>query len=322
MPLPLPAPPMTVLGVDGEPPMPGQATSAPADQRGQKLDEGSFRHFRPLLAACQDYAVTSGCRFRSEDFDGIPEYEASPSSCGSAEPLGAKRSRDSGPLLAAKLRAAPVVREFSARLRNGEDNALNEELERAHRVVMAESVRNAIAGMLKALDLFPPVPPPAGISEDDCAYEDCSAPLPVIGQRLYNDEVRRLTDATDDRPGRLEWRAASASFIVDFAEGVGVPLPPIPETQREMLRELAARTAESSPRRQPEGADIFLRGLGVGAVANGLRDEAQKFWAATGGWQGWLAVAAGGVAAVAVAALVQRGQGNREEGRREESPRR
>lgn len=307
---------MTVLGARAEPAPGGQGTADLGLAESPKLDEGSFRHFRPLLAACQDYALHSGCRFRSESFDGIPEYEGS--SASPADAVGPTRSRDSGPRLAAKLCAAPVVREFSARLRRGDDAALAEELERAHRVVMAESVRNAMMGMLKALDLFPPAPPPVGVAEDDCSYEDVTAPLPVIGQRLYNDSVRRLTDATETRPSRVEWRAATASFLVDFAEGVGVALPLVPETQREMLRELAVRVQESVPAgAQPRGGDVFLSSLGVGAVAQGLRLEAEKFWVANGGWKGALWTAAGaavvGVAAVAGAALLQRGGGGARE---------
>ena len=35
--------------------------------------------------------------------------------------------------------------------------------------------------------------------EDDCAYEDVSAPLPEIAQRLYNDHLRRRSDTIESQ---------------------------------------------------------------------------------------------------------------------------
>merc|ERR1719273_728110 len=84
------------------------------------LEESCFQRFAPLVAASRDYAQYSGCRFRSSSFDGVPTVTGINAVPGKnlgnvSEPLvvGSVRSRDSGPLLAAKLRAAPAVRGFS-----------------------------------------------------------------------------------------------------------------------------------------------------------------------------------------------------------------
>jgi len=273
------------------------------------LDEAAFKRFAPLLAASQRYASLSGCRFQNTSFRGVPrcpESTPEPTEIDSAMPL------DRGPRFAAKIEAAPLVDEFSARLRAGEPG-LVEEMERAHRIVMAESVRNAMIGMFQALEMFPPAPPPAGVEEDDCAFEDVSAPLPVIAQRLYNDQARRVSDTTGG-PGRLERRAMTAAFIVDFTDEAGVKLPPMPETQASMLKEIVERTNEfaeqkpGSDKRRHRAREAFLGALGGGAVGHRLKQEANQWWAEN--WQGvaWTvgAAIAVGAAAVATAALSAR----------------
>lgn len=244
------------------------------------LDQASFEHFAPLLEASQEYASHSGCRFRRGSFDGIPTVAATLGS----EPLrvGVARGGDSGLYLAAKIKAAPFVADFAERLRAGEAG-LVEEVERAFNIVIAESVRNAMIGMCQAMDMFPPSPAPMGVDDKDCSYEDTSVPLPIISQRLYNDQVRRLFDAYGG-PSRVEQRALTAVFITDFAEDVGVRLPEIPKTQRDMLSELAARVEEATDRQgkcEAETAsrrDAFLGALGVGAAAERLREDAKR-WA-------------------------------------------
>lgn len=225
------------------------------------------------------------------------------------------RARDPGPRLAAKLQATPAVREFTSRLR-AREAGLVEEVDRAFRIVMVESVRNAMQGMFQTLDMFPPMPPPSGVEDDDCAYEDVTAPLPVVAQRLYNDQARRISDPC----GQLHRRAMTAAFIVDFAEGVGFPLPQIPETQSSMLRELSTRVAEethsrgASPEVQSRARDAFLGSLGVGAAGERLRQEAKKWWAEN--WRGVLWAAAGaavvGAAAVAASVLAKRNEAQHE----------
>jgi len=278
------------------------------------LDKTAFKRFAPLLAASQHYASHSGCRFRSLSFHGIPRRPQN-----TAEPVevGSARSRDSGPRLAAKIEAAPLVDEFAARLHTAEPGLI-EDMERAYRIVMAESVRNAMIGMFQALEMFPPSPPPAGVEDDDCSFEDVSAPLPVIAQRLYNDQARRVSDTTGG-PGRLERRAMTAAFIVDFTDEAGVKLPPMPETQASMLKEFAERTNEFA--KQQSGSDsnghrareAFLGALGGGSVGLRLKQEANQWWAEN--WQGVAWTVAGalavGAAAMATAALSRRAEERR-----------
>lgn len=314
----------------------------PQSENEGPLDELAFQHFAPLLAACQDYASFSGCRCRRNSFRGIPGAEAAvrggntadsragssglqqvPQSDGGRGAVGAARDGDHGPRLAAKLLAAGAVGDFAIRLR-GNEASLTEELNRSFRIVMVESVRNAMLSMFQAMEMFPPDPAP-DVADDDCAYEDVSAPLPQIAQRLYNDQVRRISDTTGG-PARLEKRAMTACFIVDFADACGVALPPIPQTQQDMLKEFIEKASEAAEGKgedqQRTARQVFLNGLGAGAAAEVLRDDAQKWWS-----ENWKSVAMGvagaallglGAAlAVGAAAALQRGGNQRRD--REES---
>merc|ERR1719375_445297 len=95
--------------------------------------------------------------------------------------------------LAARLQAAPAISCFADRLRAGE-RELVEEMSRAYDVVMNESVRNAMVAAFRELGLWPPSPAPEGVADDDCDFEDLAAPIPVIAQRIYNDEAHRRRD--------------------------------------------------------------------------------------------------------------------------------
>jgi len=271
---------------------------------GGNLDQAAFRHFAPLLAASQRYACHSGCRFRSGSFDGIPRHgDASQTSM----EVGPARDRDSAPYLAAKIQAAPVVDEFAARLCAGEPG-LVEEMEHAHAIVMSESVRNAMMSMFRALDMFPPAPPPPGIDIDDCGYEDVSAPLAVIAQRLYNDEARRVCDTTGG-PARLEHRALTAAFIIDFAVAAGVKLPPMSETQQSMLTEFADRASEFEKEKpnseQPQHArEAFLRALGAGTAGQLLITDTQQWMAEHWHSLAWTTMSTVAMGTAAVVSLV------------------
>mmetsp|Transcript_66929 Transcript_66929/g.160280 ORF Transcript_66929/g.160280 Transcript_66929/m.160280 type:complete len:327 (+) Transcript_66929:83-1063(+) len=239
----------------------GDVMAVPASPKqrtdGRILDEDAFPRSRAFLHGCQGYAERSGCRFRGEDFRGICDdllvsEATSPSSKRSSRsspkaadqasaevPLvGAARAKDSGPLLTVKLQAEPALREFAARL-HSKDEGLEEELDRALRIVLAESARNAMIATFQALELWPPSPPPPGVDEEDCAYQDVSAPLPEVAQRLYNDSVRRLMDTNGVLQG-LEVRARTASFMIDFAQAIGIPLPETSGTHAELMKEFAA----------------------------------------------------------------------------------
>lgn len=205
------------------------------------LDEGAFRSFAPLVAASQDYAHHSGCRFRSSSFDGIHE---APGDAKEPPLVEEVRGKDPGPLLAAKLRAAPAVRRFATRLQAGEP-ALVEDFHRAFHVVMEESVRNSMVAAFRRLDLWPPLPAPPEVLDDDCSYEDISAPIPVLAQRTYNDELRRNREVSEDGcPNQLLRRAMTAAFLVDFAHETGTAVPPMLESQQARFEEFATRVAE------------------------------------------------------------------------------
>eukprot|EP00931_Biecheleriopsis_adriatica_P073728 TRINITY_DN47960_c0_g1_i1.p1 TRINITY_DN47960_c0_g1~~TRINITY_DN47960_c0_g1_i1.p1 ORF type:complete len:362 (-),score=81.04 TRINITY_DN47960_c0_g1_i1:44-1129(-) len=189
------------------------------------LDERAFVNFAPLLAASQEYAGLSGCRFRSDSF-----------SCLSGSPKEVKCS--------ASQWTESTVREFADRL-TARDPALLEEMEEALRIVMEESVRNAMIAAFREADLWPPEPRPEGIDDDDCRYEDLSSPVPVIAQRIWNDEVKRRqdTDSGDGRGSQFR-RAVTASYLVDFAYEVGAQLPAADERHMAMLSEFGAQMAE------------------------------------------------------------------------------
>lgn len=172
------------------------------------LDEHAFPLFAPLLSASQVYAARSGFRFRNSDFE-VQDAQ------GPDEPDAALNAAVAKQLL-------PVIHEFSERLRSG-DAALVEEFGRAYEIVMMESVRNAMAAAFSELNLWPPHPSP-DIEQDDCAFQDLSAPMPVIAQRLYNEDILRRQDAASGGGHGLGQRfreAMTASFLVDFASEIG-----------------------------------------------------------------------------------------------------
>lgn len=196
---------------------------------GRALDEESFPCFAPLLSASQAYASHSGCRFRSSDFCDLPVEDSTDvievrrTSKATDEDAEASACRR----LVAKLQAAPAVASFAKRLRAGE-RELVEEMTRAYDVVMNESVRNAMVAGFRELGLWPPSPAPTGIEDSDCDFEDLSAPIPVIAQRIYNDETHRRRDSDlfgSTVSSRHCQRATTASYLVDFVYETGVQLP-------------------------------------------------------------------------------------------------
>jgi len=204
----------------------------------------SFPVFAPFLAASQQYARHSGCRFRSSSFVGVPDKVQRRRS-GRIPVVGLERSADQGPRLAAKLEAAPAVRIFAERLRAAEP-ALLEEARAAFSLVMTEAVRNAMVAAFRRLELWPPLPAPRGVAPEDCNYQDTAAPLAVVAQRTYNDEMRRQQEqSSTGLPGHTIMQARTAAFIVDFVQEVGVMLPPMPEEQHAALKDFLERVAAS-----------------------------------------------------------------------------
>lgn len=273
------------------------------------FDHDMFHHFSPLLHACGPYAQRSGFRFLSRSFndlDGLrTRIAASPAQADDARAAEAAT-------LAAVVQAEPAVRVFSERVL-AQEPELVEELDRAFRVVMLESVRNAMISTCRALEVFaPPGPAPHSVEPTDCAFEDTSVSLEVIAQRLFNDEMRRRAgipggmDAVAPPPAahggaaeeeggegavasmrlgsRLLRRARTASFLVDFAREAGAPLPKMPEAYEAMLEEFASRAAEwAAPRglsAQTHANDVVQTALNKVGSEQGRRElwsEVQKF---------------------------------------------
>lgn len=233
-----------------------------------RLDQETFKNFWPLLDDSRDYARLSGCRFRSRSFDGIAGEELQQDVPNLWPKASTTRAHsDDTNLTEARARAAPAVYSFAERLRAGE-SALLEELDKAFRIVMAESVRSAMIATCQLLELWPPGVTQmltAGVDPDDCAFEDVSAPLPAIAMRLYNDELRRrgLTSQQGDTDP-MRRRAMMASFIVEFATAAGTPLPELPETYDMMLKEFKVQASqwefdqENQPRPSSPPAELML----------------------------------------------------------------
>jgi len=206
------------------------------------FDLDAFRHFSPLLKASQNYASQTGFRFRAGSFDGLDDLAEKLSAETGHIAKALEQDASSGSRLAAKINAAPAIKNFGERLVRREPELI-EELEKAFRIVVAESARNMMVATVKGLVLFPPKPSIEGVDADDCSYEDASAPLPVIAQRLFNDQVRRQRD--EGGSGMLQQRRAmTAAFLVDFAHHAGATLPESPDTYQFLLQEFSARNVE------------------------------------------------------------------------------
>lgn len=212
-----------------------------------ELDRESFQQFAPLLSGSELYACQRRFRFHGSDFADVDVEIARSDSL-----LDKGRALEEDVEASAKLLAAPVVADFSKRLNlaaleasqgqpSVEQQALLDELEQASRIVIRESARKIMVSACIGLSLFPPLEKPAEVEDvEDCFYEDVSFPLPVIAQRLYNDNERR------SRREMLPClrRAQTASYILDFAEEVGVKTPEMPESYRAMLAEFQTRISE------------------------------------------------------------------------------
>lgn len=202
------------------------------------FDEDGFPAFGPLLAACETYARQSGCRFSPGDFYGILDSVLLPADVGRAVPVatGVVGSSTVGgeQSLIAKLRAAPALAEFALRLRSDDDRLLAE-LDQAHRLIAAESVRSAMVATFQELELWPPPPQFARKEADECAFLDLAAPLPVLAQRAY--DMRSVAR-------RSQKRVSTALFLAEFALNAGARVPRPPNAEQQLLQEFQVRVAE------------------------------------------------------------------------------
>lgn len=238
------------------------ATSDASDgaASGVLLDETAFPSFEALVLASKDYARLSGCRFRRSSFDGLPAFDGPFNQVSEPLVIGAQRSKDRGPLLRAKLKAAPVAAQFAQRLRSGQP-ALQQDLDAAFHMVMEESIRNTMIADFLRLGKWPPSPPPPGVDDGDCNYQDLTAPLDVIAQRTYNDAVSRATGHNEDGPDRRYRRAMTATFLIDFAHELGVELPPMMEAQQQRFQRFyELMEADAGGSRGSEEAGLGAKG--------------------------------------------------------------
>jgi len=279
----------------------GEADEAHLGGRSRKtriLDEEAFQNFAPLLAASQDYAMHSGCRFRSDSFSELPTDEVTSRAAFLSAEAAARRELSRvgvnvpGPhqdrasesaRLVAKLRAAPTVRRFAERVRAGEP-ALRKELELALRTVMLESVRNAMIAAFRELEMWPPTPTPAGVDKDDCRYEDLSAALPELAQRAYNDAARREQDVSEEGVARVFRRAMTASYICDFGHAAGADLPPVPEAISTFLLEFQQRVTAWETEQQGYNK---VGHCSVDAVSWSIRSAIENFGFGAGKTEDW-----------------------------------
>lgn len=239
------------------------------------LDEESFQEFVPLLAACQEYARNNRYGFKASDFTKLPSTPTSCATCQSAE---------SGRLLEqlqGKLQAASAVSEYTDRLQSAiaarnenntthEQQVLLDQLDQAFHIVIRESVRHMMKSTCVGLSLYPPSPSPGGVDSNDCCYEDVSAPLPVIAQRLCNDEemMRNTPCGT-----ALRRRARTAHFILDFAEEVGVAMPAMPDQYAIMLQEFEKRVGEWQQDLHGVAEQTLCQEKGLVAVQSAVQEK-------------------------------------------------
>jgi hypothetical protein len=198
-------------------------------QQSEGLVVDAFPGFKPLLEACQDYAIRPGLRFSHRAFDLLDDRELTP-----ATTTHMPVDESSTPAM----RAAPVVHEFARRL-EAEEPALVADVEEAMRITAAESTRSSMICICREFDLWPPkfeacryeeiVPLEEEVPVEDCRYEDLDAHVCVVARCLYNDELRRERDAMEPtgRDGSTRRRAGTASFVVDFAAAAHHEVTPL-----------------------------------------------------------------------------------------------
>ena len=152
----------------------------------------------------------------------------------------------------------------AGRLR-GSDPDLLGELRSALRVLGGEAARNAMISTFQSLDMWPPS---SDIRADDYNYQDLSAPLLVVAQRLYNDHARRASLTVD----RCKRRAVTACFVVDFAKEAGVELPS-PTDGNELLEQIQRLISRYKRNEKQFRFDLVVKD------ATRLRDKVQLWWA-------------------------------------------
>jgi len=166
------------------------------------------------------------------------------------------------------------VLEFTERLQRGEKELLSD-LNRATDIMMGEGVRNSLRVTCQQLGLWPPVPTPAGVEANDCFYFDAQADVPVVAQRLYNDERRRAHVLASTGLDLEHMLAATASFLVDFAYEAGAALPSMPRKHTAFLTEFASNVGDW------ERADTLQKGQVCSRSERAPFEQDTADWTAT-----------------------------------------
>lgn len=197
------------------------------------LDPDSFPAFADLLQAAQPYARVSGGRFRKRDFAG--EHDETMG----APPAAVAKAAES---------CAAEVATFAEILRLSEGSAdasrLGSDVDRAHKMVSAEGVLNAMEATFKQLGLWPV---PGADKETDLCYQDTGIPLEETAARLWCFKKMRSDAASAEVEAFRKRRIVTASFVVDFATANGVQ-PTEDNSSKELLDDFVKRVCEYSER--------------------------------------------------------------------------
>ena len=177
--------------------------------------ECAFPEWRPLIAACNDYARLTGWRFVLSDFMNLSQRCQSPELCAARE-LALPMSLEYGD----RVRAC-----IAATAEGAHPPRLLEEFMACQRLVSTEAVYNSMLATIKAVGLGE-----AGTSEataeaselegDALAFQDMSQPIQVIATRLTAyDRWMQANGLQEERQQRL----LQSSFIVEFGLEHGLP---------------------------------------------------------------------------------------------------
>lgn len=228
------------------------------------FDFETFPHFNPLLEACTPFARQTGCRYTialAQDIRGDgSEHDES------------------------RLAAAPMISEFAARLK-APTKGIIEDFSRAEKIVMREAVFKSLCSTCQSVDLWPPTS--TKILPDDRAYEDTTAPLEDVAQRLYNFVQWRKSEGQQEVHQR---RALAASFVLEFGLEHGLEKGEPDEDSERMLMQFLEQVRDYGEREEMDE----LKPSFDDELPLSVREQAEQWWQAN--WRG-VAVGVGVVAA-------------------------
>lgn len=231
-----------------------------------------FPRFTPLLEACTPFARLTGCRYTNALVQDI---------------RGDGSAADE-----ARFAAMPAISDYASHCKHPvECDGLLREFRLAERIVLREAVFKSLCSTCNSLDLWPPHK--TGVPPDDVMYQDTSAPLEELAQRLYNFvQWRRAATGEEERNTRL---SLAASFVLEFGLEHGLAKGDPDEAPQNMLMEFLARVKEYGER-------VHLHDLSPcfdDELPPSVRELAEQWWR-----RNWKGVAVGvGVLAVGAAVV-------------------